>query len=284
MAKGEWAATTRLIDAAVEVLKRENPMTIRQLFYRLVSIREIENCLRDYQRVSKGMTKARNDCRIPFEWIVDRSRPVYEAGTFEDLVEYSDVIIDWYRRDNWQDQPNYVELWCEKDAVTGSLEKITDKWAVPLRALRGFNSTTNVHQIAALFHNKKQWGKRIVVFYLGDWDPSGEAIENDVKRRVLHHGSGPFYITRLAIHREDIRKFHLPPLRVKTADPRSGAFVRRHGHNSVELDALPPTELRARVDRAIKSQVHMDAWQRALRLEEAQKETTARIAQALANE
>jgi hypothetical protein len=228
MAKSEWAKTTRLIDAAITVLENENPMTVRQLFYRLVSVGEIENCLRAYQRVSKAMTKARNDDRIDFEWIVDRSRPNYEATTWEGLEEYGETVLHGYRRDNWQDQPRHVELWCEKDAIVGSIEEITDKWAIPLRALRGFNSTTNVHQIAKSFQYKNAAKKQVVVFYLGDWDPSGEAIERDVQSRVLRYGSGPFSITRLAIHREDISKFHLPPLRVKVADPRSSAFVRRH--------------------------------------------------------
>ena len=49
-------------------------MTVRQLFYALVSIREIENCLRDYQRVSKAMTKARDDGRVDFELIVESRR------------------------------------------------------------------------------------------------------------------------------------------------------------------------------------------------------------------
>jgi len=49
-------------------------MTVRQLFYRLVSSEVIGNCLADYQRVSKAMTKARNDGRVSWDWIVDRSR------------------------------------------------------------------------------------------------------------------------------------------------------------------------------------------------------------------
>jgi len=52
-------------------------MTIRQLFYRLVSIEAIENSRNDYQRVSSIMTKARNDGRIAFDAIVDRSRSEY---------------------------------------------------------------------------------------------------------------------------------------------------------------------------------------------------------------
>jgi len=79
MAKGEWRSTTRLIETAINILAKEFPMTIRQLFYRLVSAVAIENCLRDYQRVSQVMTKAREDGRVPFEWIVDRSRATYSS-------------------------------------------------------------------------------------------------------------------------------------------------------------------------------------------------------------
>ena len=75
MARGEWGSTTELIDQAAQILRKESPMTIRQLFYRLVSITAIENNRNDYQRVSTAMTKARNDGRIDFDWIVDRSRP-----------------------------------------------------------------------------------------------------------------------------------------------------------------------------------------------------------------
>jgi hypothetical protein len=282
MAKSEWAATTQLIEAARQVLAAESPMTVRQLFYRLVSVGVIENSLADYQKVSKAMTKARNDGRVEFRLIVDRSRPTYEAATWENLKEYSDSVLTSYRRDNWQEQRNYVEVWCEKDAVTGSIQQVTDKWAVPLRALRGFNSTTKAHEIADLFMKKTRSKKLPIVLYCGDWDPSGEAIEKDVERRVLLYG-GICIMTRLAIHRADIKKFKLPPLKVKTADPRSSAFLRRHGAQAVELDALPPTELRARVDRGILTWVEMKSWQRALVLEEAQRETTARIARALSN-
>jgi len=79
MAMGELQSTTRLIASAAQVLSEEHPMTIRQLFYRLVSAGVTENCLGDYQRISRVMTKAREDSRVPFEWIVDRSRASYHS-------------------------------------------------------------------------------------------------------------------------------------------------------------------------------------------------------------
>ena len=284
MARGEWAKTKRLIDAAVEILEAENPMTVRQCFYRLVSAAVIENCIRDYRRVSTILTKARNDHRIKFEWIVDRSRPEYGGPGYSDLQHFAEWEFQGYRRDNWQDQSAYVEIWTEKDAVTGSIEPIANEWGITMRALRGFNSTTGAHSIAEDFEDKNDEGKEIHVFYLGDFDPSGKAIETDAARRVREYGSGSFTIRRLAIHKEDIAKFRLPPLRVKAADPRAGGFIRRYGRQAVELDALPPTELRRRLQNAIRALVDVEVWDRALRIEQAERETTNRIHAVLTRE
>jgi len=48
---------------SIELLEHdpEHPMTVRQLFYRRVSAGTITNGLRDYQRVSRLITKARRD-------------------------------------------------------------------------------------------------------------------------------------------------------------------------------------------------------------------------------
>jgi hypothetical protein len=86
MAKGEWEKTTRLIDRAVGILEMENPMTIRQLFYRLVSAGALANSRADYQRLSVVMSKARNDNRCDFDWIVDRSRPEYSPAQLERAI------------------------------------------------------------------------------------------------------------------------------------------------------------------------------------------------------
>ena len=59
-------------------------MTVRQLFYRLVSAAVIANTMNHYKRVSTVLTKARNDGRVDFDFIVDRSRPEYMPLVFED--------------------------------------------------------------------------------------------------------------------------------------------------------------------------------------------------------
>ena len=261
MAKGRWDRTKRLERAAHEVLEAEQPMTVRQLFYRLVSIGAIENSRRDYQRLSRLMTVAREQRRIPFKWIVDRSRPTYAPSVFDNLTDGLRALRDCYHRDRWMDQPVHVEVWVEKDAIIGSIEDVAvQELGVPIRVGRGFNSATMVNSIAELFTDIQ---KPIVVSYLGDHDPSGRCIEREVYERVQRYGSGPFEMRRLAIHAADIKKFNLPPLRAKETDSRSAGFRKQYGDDCVELDALPPAELRRRVRKAIERVIESKSWQRA---------------------
>jgi hypothetical protein len=191
MARGEWRSTTDLVTAAIAILDAESPMTIRQLFYRLVSAGSIENDRSSYQRVSRMMTTARDDGRCDPTYIVDRSRPEYSPSVWEDSSAYAEVIKSSYRKDYWATQPNHVEIWVEKDAIIGSIEGVTNELGVTIHVWRGFASTTKTHEIAQRFAKIK---KPIVVFYLGDHDPSGRVIESDVRSRVQRYRIPPRYL------------------------------------------------------------------------------------------
>lgn len=269
MAKGLWSSTTNLIGAARRILAREQPATIRQLFYRLVSIQALENSTPHYHKLIRVMTLAREREAIPFEWIVDRSRPTYAPNVFDDLEDGLRALRAGYRRDCWQGQPSHVEVWAEKDAITGAIQPVADELGVTMRVSRGFTSTTRVHEIASEFAGIS---KPVYVYYLGDHDPSGRAIELDLYERVSKCMVS-FHMERLAILEEDIRRFNLPPLRVKLQDPRAAGFRRTFGNQAVELDALPPDELRRRVREAVESHINGEAWTRALAVERAEKES-----------
>jgi hypothetical protein len=264
LAKAEWQQTTIMVDAAIRILSAEQPMTIRQLFYRLVSSGLIQNDRNNYQRVSRLMTKARDDGRCDFDFIVDRSRPEYKPSVWDDPQEYAETIKRSYRKDYWATQPNHVELWTEKDSIIGCIESVTSELGVTVRVGRGFLSTTKSHQIAQRF---AQIDKPITVFYLGDHDPSGRDIESDVRKRVQHYGSGSFTMKRLAIFASDIKKYNLPPLLVKESDSRTAKFLGRYSNNCVELDALPPDELRRRIREAVTSLLDAELWNRAVAVE-----------------
>jgi 5S rRNA maturation endonuclease (ribonuclease M5) len=270
MARGEWEQTTQFIRTASEILEAEHPMTVRQLFYRLVSAGVLKNSDKHYHYVSRMMTKARLDGRIEFDWIVDRSRPEYEASVWKDVTAYGKAIKNSYRKDYWELQPCYAEIWCEKDAVIGSIQDVTNDYGVRVVVGRGFQSTTRVQEIAERLASKQD--KEIHVFYLGDHDPSGVDIQRDLRERVwsalLDLDACPsLEIERLAIHASDIQDFNLPPLLVKDSDSRAAEFTAKHGPNCVELDALPPSELRRRIAEAVEGILDKEGWDRAVRIE-----------------
>jgi hypothetical protein len=298
MPKAETERITLLIDQAAEILAEESPMTIRQLFYRLVSVGALENCRSDYVKVSRMMTTARNDGRVDWDAIVDRSRADYAPSVWDDAAEYVETLKTCYRKDYWNMQPVLVEIWVEKDAVVGSIEPLTNELGVRVRPGKGFQSTTKVYEIAELF---SQIDKPIFVYYLGDHDPSGRNAEDELMVRVHQHlvdllcnmdkGKNDrkpdgtsisvhraieceyFSMERLAIHAADIAAFGLPPLKVKSTDSRAPGFRERFGDDCVELDALPVTELRRRIHEAISQHIDVDSWERAKCAEKAEAES-----------
>jgi hypothetical protein len=285
VAKAEWKRTTELIDAAGTVLDIQQPMTIRQLFYRLVSQSLIPNDRKHYQLVSRIMTKARDDGRIPFDYITDRSRPEYKPNVFRDAAGYAKAVQRSYRKDYWATQDEHVEVWVEKDAIIGSIQETCDELGITIRVGRGFLSTTRAHEIAEQFDEIDVTDKPITVFYLGDHDPSGQAIETDLYNRIREYSrSGVvFELKRLAIFKEDIKKYNLPPLRIKQTDNNAAGFARKYGHQCVELDALPPDILRARIKDAVEEHIDFDVWHRSKNTEKAEFACIAEFTKTLQN-
>lgn len=275
MARSRWKETELLIQEAREILMRENPMTIRQLFYRLVSIQALQNNRSDYQRLSRIMTDARKDYEVDFDWIVDRSKTEYIPNVWDDASGYLKTVAKSYRKDRWRDQTYYIEIWSEKDTLYGVLEPILDKYGVVFRAHRGFSSTTKKHELAELF---QAIDKPIVIFYLGDFDPSGMEIPRDLIEQLEEYGAYGFELKIIAILRSDIKDFNLPPLRVKDKDSRAKGFKSKYGSEAVEVDALPPVALRDRVESLIWSLIDIEPWQRAEEVEKVEFESIKEIA------
>lgn len=132
--------TLSLIEAAAEVLSEYNPMTLRQVYYQLVARQVIDNCRSEYQRLSNALVQARQEELIPWEWLEDRVRQPRIVRMWQDLPDFLDTVRRAYRKDIWPSQPQYVEVWLEKDALSGIFAAITQEYGVTLVVGRGYNS------------------------------------------------------------------------------------------------------------------------------------------------
>src|SRR6266567_2538788 len=84
---GRQAKTQNIIDQARDILQEYHPMTLRQVYYQLVSGQVIENSRSAYQGVSNALVDARLEGSIPWEWLEDRLRRPSIYGGYRDRSE-----------------------------------------------------------------------------------------------------------------------------------------------------------------------------------------------------
>ena len=241
------AKTVHLIEIAAEILSVLNPMTVRQVYYQLVSRLDIKNNRSQYQAASNALVGARKDGTIPWEWIEDRTRQPRHVAMWNGLADFSETIREAYRRNVWLDQSAHIEVWLEKDALSGIFEDVLDPYGVTLNVGRGYDGWASIHNAAVRYGN----GKDVSVLYFGDFDPSGEDMVRSLRERLAFFGCEP-EIVKCALVEEDITRYDLPSDFTKGTDTRRDSFVAQHGDVSVELDALPVDELRQRLIEEVR--------------------------------
>jgi len=231
-------------------------LTLRQLYYQLVTRNVIPNSQQEYKRLSGLISNARYAGLTDWSAIEDRTREPDEPREYRNIGELIDESVSVYRLPRWRGQEFYAELWVEKDALAGVLEPVARANHVTLMVNRGYSSTTAMKDAAERFLNHS--GQAPVLLYLGDLDPSGEDMVRDVRDRLRVFGVEDVDVTKIAITPEQIRQYDPPPNPVKITDSRVAEYIKKFGYDSWEVDALPPNVLTQIVDDAITSIVDID--------------------------
>lgn len=268
--------TLEIIETAREILRETHPMTVRQVYYQLVSRLVIKNNRSQYQAVSNALVDARKEGLIAWDWIEDRLRRPRHVGMWDSLADFSETARRAYRRNVWETQPHYVEVWLEKDALSGIFEDVLNEYGVTLNVGRGYDGWDSIRNAAARFLE----ADTVTVLYFGDFDPSGEDMVRSLRARLEFFDCTP-EIIKCALTLEDVRRYNLPPDFTKATDSRRAAFVKKFGDVSVELDALPVGVLTARVREEIESRLDLDALAEIKQIESAER---AQLAKALGNQ
>lgn len=263
------AKTILIVETARAILTEYNPMTVRQVYYQLVSRQVIENNRSQYQAVSNALVDARKEGVIPWEWIEDRLRRPRAVLMWDDLADFSETVKRAYRRDVWATQPGYLEVWEEKDALSGIFEDVLRPFGVTLNVGRGYDGWDSIRRAAERFGD----GEGMTILYFGDFDPSGEDMVRSLEERLAFFGCRP-EIIKCALTLEDIRRYRLPPDPTKKTDTRRAAFVEKNGDISVELDALPAAVLTARIRDEVSARIDLDELKA---VKETEREELARL-------
>ena len=168
-------------DAIHAALVVDAPMTVRQMFYRLVTLEVIDKTEKQYKQLCQLLTNMRRAKEIPYASLADGTRFVRRPYTVPSLAFELRNTAEVYRPAIWDNQSDYIEVWLEKDALRGILEPITDKWDVPLQISRGYASLSFLHGAAADIERE---GKPTFIYYFGDHDPSGVNIPRTIEKTL----------------------------------------------------------------------------------------------------
>ena len=264
-----------LISKTKEIIEQyEQRLTIRQIYYRLVSKNIIKNTINEYKYLSKVLVDARIQGEIPFETIEDRVREF--IGGDKEYTEPEEHFNAWYRAfrrchkiyemPKWQGQPKYVEVWLEKKALQGVFSSVTDEMNVRLAPCGGYPSLTYLYEAARELKGIEN--KEKVILYFGDFDMRGKDIERVITGYLQQCFGINVIIERCALTKDQIEKYELPPQPAKTTDSMWKGWVEEHGNVAWELDALPPDVLQEIIKESIAK--HFDEWiyEETLRLQE----------------
>ncbi len=265
---GKHAKTVAIEKELTAILAHHNPMTVRQAYYQLVSRQVIENTRSQYQAVSSILVSMRQEGSIPWGWIEDRLRRPRNVPMWADLADFAETAVRSYRRDVWRDQERLVELWVEKDALSGIFEDEAESYGVTVNVGRGYDGWSSIRNAAARYNDQD---RPVSVLYFGDFDPSGEDMFRSLGERLAFFSTSP-ELVKIALVPEDIETYNLPPDFTKATDTRQAGFVARHGDVAVELDALPVDVLRLRIRESVEQRMDLGALEATRELEEEERE------------
>lgn len=211
-------------------------LTLRQIYYQLVARGFIENSDKSYNRIGNLINEARLGGLMDWNSITDRTRNIKSNPHWSNPREIIEASIAQYNIDVRKTQPNYIEVWVEKEALIDIVGQICTKLDVTRFACRGYVSQSEMWTAAQRFRAQN---KDCYLIHLGDHDPSGIDMTRDISDRLELFGAN-VEVLRIALNFDQIEEFAPPPNPAKVTDSRAGAYIKEYGKSSWELDALEP--------------------------------------------
>lgn len=250
-------------------------LTLRQLYYQFVARDWIPNTPQSYKNLGEIINRARLAGLLDWDYIVDRTRNLKGTPHWSTPESIIDSAASSYRIDKWTTQKTRIEVWIEKEALAGIVERVANRNDVDFFSCRGYPSQSETWAAAQRHRRYIQNGQNVVVLHLGDHDPSGLDMTRDIRERLQTFISGDLVrlgfrggyflgskhrVHRIALNMEQIEQYGPPPNPAKLTDARATDYVERFGYESWELDALDPSVLDDLIQESIDDFKNEEAY------------------------
>ena len=266
----ETLAVLANVEAVLEEYAEHLPLTVRQVFYRLVGAHGYSKTERAYSRLSEYLVRARRAEIIGWDAIRDDGTKERRPHGYTDVEGFWGNVRSWargYRRDRLDGQPTFIEIWVEAMGMVPQIEKVARVFGAPVFSSGGFGSVTAKHDAAERILERDA---STLVLNVGDHDPSGLSIFDSAAEDVaafVEAGGGWNGVTfqRVAVTEAQIAAHDLPTAPPKKADKRGNWTG-----GTVQCEALDPATLAGAVRDGIKAALDLGIYRDLLK-EEAQE-------------
>lgn len=270
-------ASLELIGAANAILERYERagrvMSLRQLYYQLVTMSVIPNSERSYSRLGSIVNDGRLAGLMSWTAIEDRGRQLRGLRTHGGPADAVRDAAASFLMDLWVGQPFRPEVWVEKDSLVDVVASICNELRVDFFSCHGYNSQSEAWAAGQRFAGYVRAGQRPIVFHLGDHDPSGLDMTRDNRRRLEQFAGVPVQVVRLALNHSQVAEYALEPNYAKITDSRAEAYVVEHGTDETwELDALSPEVMHDLIRDAVLRVRDNRLWSAALAREASERD------------
>ncbi len=263
----------------VEYARQGFDITLRQLYYQFVqrkllpekwrNDKGIINNKQAYDNLGTLIKNARLAGMLDLDMMVDRTREVERVHSWDDPEDIIDSCIRDFKIDKWATQEVRAEVWVEKEAMEGIVEKACENYDVPFLCCRGYTSlSAQWEAYKRLWHNYNN-DQTTIIIHLGDHDPSGIDMSRDIEDRLelMLRGHSPFEFHRIALNMDQVEQYDPPPDPAKPTDSRFEGYRDIYGDEAWELDALQPQVIMDLITDTIEGITDEAAWNSALQLE-----------------
>lgn len=275
------AGSLRIIEKANEILAEYETqglvLTLRQVYYQFVARGLMPNKQTEYKRLGSILSDARLAGLVDWSMMEDRTRYLRRVSAWEDPSSIVEAVAEQYKEDLWAKQKYRPEVWIEKDALVGVIERPCDDMRVPYFACRGYASQSAQYEAGQRFRRYLRNGQTPVVFHFGDHDPSGMDMTRDNTDRLSMFSLRGVSVRRLALNFDQIEQYNPPPNPAKETDSRSGGYIAEFGSESWELDALEPTVIGDLIRNNINALIDRPRWVMAQAKEESNRAALKRV-------
>ncbi len=248
------------------------PTMVRSLYYALVSSPYLDTPtwnvygkadgkpIRDGNRKTP-LSDLVGDCvkylrfkgRIPMDAIIDESRTVTRKKGYSDAVAFVESYLDqilpkYYDACRAKGQENYIEVWVEKNGLAHIAQIAADEFSRSTVGCHGDASITSLKSFAKRAMKAHSRGKKAIILYYGDLDPSGWRIVKSIQASIHNeerHNCPFVEIHRMGLNPEQITN-NLTPYSLKEpkTDSIRKAFTAETGLDiGYELNAVPAATL-----------------------------------------